>query len=315
MSARRAPLLLLIGVMLALHAAHAVSAQAPAPVPAQRFPSAENAVQAFVAALRGEDTKALLRIFGSDGRTLVVSGDPVADRQARAAFVTAYDAGHRLAADGNAVILHVGDEDWPFPIPVVKDGEHWRFDVRQGREEVIARRVGRNELDTMKVCLAYVDAQREYYAEDRNGDGILEYAQRFASSPRKHDGLYWPSAPGERASPLGELVVRAQARGYEVGKSTTPTPFHGYLFRILTAQGPAAPDGAYDYIVRGHMMAGFGLVAFPAQYGVSGVMTFIVNQDGVVYQKDLGPKTATTAGSMRRFDPDTTWTRAEEVPR
>jgi hypothetical protein len=315
MSARRATLLLLVAVMLPAHTAHPVSAQAPAAVPAQRFSSAENAVQAFVAALRGEDTKALLRIFGSEGRTLVVSGDPVADRQARAAFVTAYDAGHRLAADGNAMILHVGDENWPFPIPVVKDGARWRFDVRQGREEVIARRVGRNELNTVQVCLAYVDAQREYYAEDRNGDGILEYAQRFVSSAGRHDGLYWPSAPGERPSPLGELVVRAQARGYDVGKSTTPTPFHGYLFRILTAQGPAAPDGAYDYIVRGHMMAGFGLVAFPAQYGVSGVMTFIVNQDGVVYQKDLGPKTATTAGSLRRFDPDTTWTRVEEVLR
>jgi hypothetical protein len=163
----------------------------------------------------------------------------------------------------------------------------------------------------MQTVLAYVDAQREYYAEDRNGDGILEYAQQFKSSPGKRDGLYWATQPGEPPSPLGELVVSAQAKGYQLAKNATPAPFQGYLFRILTAQGPSAPDGAYDYIVRGHMIAGFGLVAFPAQYGVSGVMTFLVNHDGIVYQKDLGPTTSTIATAMRRFNPDKSWTKVE----
>jgi hypothetical protein len=163
----------------------------------------------------------------------------------------------------------------------------------------------------MQTCLAYVDAQREYYAEDRNGDGILEYAQTFASAPGKRDGLYWPTPPGQPLSPLGDLVVRARAEGYRRGASGGPTPFHGYLYRILTAQGPDAPGGEYDYIARGHMIAGFALVAFPAQYGVSGVMTFIVNHDGVVYQKDLGPGTRTIALAMRKFNPDATWTKTD----
>jgi hypothetical protein len=285
-------------------------APAPKPVVVQprRFASAEEAVQALVAAMRAGDMKALVGILGSEGRTLVSSGDPVADRHGRERFLQEYDAANRLVDTGSAMSLHIGGDDWPFPIPLVKDRERWRFDVRQGREEVIARRVGRNELNTIQVCLAYVDAQREYYAEDRNGDGILEYAKQVASAPGKRDGLYWPTQPGEPASPLGDLVVRATASGYRLGKTAGPTPFHGYLFRILTGQGPAARDGAYDYVVKGHMIAGFGLVAYPAQYGVSGVMSFIVNHDGIVYQKDLGPGTATAAGAMRRFNPDKTWT-------
>jgi hypothetical protein len=282
----------------------------PAVVAPKRFASAEEATQAFVTALRADDTKALLTILGSEARSLVSSGDPVADRQARAQFVQWYDTASRLEASGNTTVIRIGD-DWPFPIPLVKDGERWRFDVRRGREEIIARRVGRNELHTMQTCLAYVDAQREYYEADRNGDGILEYAQQFKSAPGKRDGLYWPTRPDEPPSPLGDLVVSAHARGYRLAKEGAPTPFNGYLFRILTGQGPAAPDGAYDYIVRGHMIAGFGLVAFPAQYGVSGVMTFIVNHDGIVYQKDLGPTTGTIAAAMRRFNPDKSWTKVD----
>ena len=284
-------------------------APAAAVVPPKRFASAEEAVRAFVAALRADDTKALVAILGSGSRTLLSSGDPVQDRQTRARFVQSYDEAHRLVVAGNAMVLRIGDDDWPFPIPLIEERERWRFDVRQGREEIIARRVGRNELNTMQTCLAYVDAQREYYAEDRNGDGILEYAQKFASSPGKRDGLYWPTQPGEPPSPLGELAVAAQAEGYRIG--THPTPFHGYLFRILTAQGSAARDGAYDYIVRGHMIAGFGLVAFPAQYGVSGVMTFIVNHEGVVHQNDLGPRTSTIASAMREFNPEKGWTKVD----
>ena len=292
-------------------AARPTPAPKPAVLPAQRFASAEEATQAFVAALRAADPKAVVRVLGSESRSLISSGDAVSDRQLREKFLEAYDAANRLVPYGTKTVLHVGTDDWPFPIPIVKDGERWRFDTRQGRDEIIARRIGRNELYTMQTSLAYVDAQREYYAEDRNGQGILEYAQRFASTPGKRDGLYWPTDPGEPLSPLGALVARARAEGYRRDESGGPTPLHGYIYRILTAQGPAAPDGAYDYVVNGHMIAGFALVAFPAQYGVSGVMTFIVNHDGVVYENDLGPKTRELARAMRKFDPDGTWRKAD----
>ena len=283
----------------------------PAMVAPKQFASAEDAAQAFVSALRSNDTKALLTILGSEARTLISSGDPVADQHARERFLESYDKANRLEASGNAAVLRIGDDDWPFPIPLTKERDRWRFDVRRGREEIVARRIGRNELHTMQTVLAYVDAQREYYAEDRNGDGILEYAQQFKSTPGKRDGLYWPTKADEPPSPLGDLVVNAYAKGYRLAKDGAPAPFNGYLFRILTAQGPAAPDGAYDYIVRGHMIAGFGLVAHPAQYGVSGVMTFVVNHDGIVYQKDLGPTTGTIVTTMRRFNPDKSWSKVD----
>jgi DUF2950 family protein len=291
-------------------AAGTPSPAAPKPVPPRRFASAEDAVQALVSALRGGNTEAVVSILGRDSRTLVVSGDPVLDRQSRERFLAAYGAASTLMADGETMVLHVGQDDWPFPIPLVTEGDRWRFDVRRGRDEILARRIGRNELYTIQTCLAYVDAQREYYTEDRNADGILEYARRFASAPGTRDGLYWRTQPGERPSPLGELVVRARAEGYR-RETSGHTPFHGYFYRILTAQGPSATDGAGDYLVRGHMLAGFALVALPAQYGVSGVMTFIVNHDGIVYQKDLGPRTRELAMAMRAFDPDRTWTKAE----
>jgi hypothetical protein len=283
-----------------------------ATLPAKRFASPEEATNAFVTALRAGDTTAALVVLGSEGRSLLVSGDPVVDQQSRERFLTAYDAANSLQSKGETRVLHVGKDDWPFPVPLVKDGSgRWFFDARQGREEIIARRIGRNEIYTMQTALAYVDAQREYYAQDHNGNGLLEYAQYFASSvPGKHDGLYWPTQPGEPPSPLGDLVVRARAAGYR-RSGDGPTPYHGYLFRILTAQGPAAPGGAYDYVVRGHMIAGFALVAFPAEYGVSGVMTFMVNHDGVVYQKDLGPRTPALASAMPTFNPDRTWTKVD----
>jgi len=277
----------------------------------KRFASAEEALLAFVAALRAGDTKALMVILGSEGRTLISSGDPVGDRRSREMFLQAYDTGNRLVAKDKTMVLQIGGDDWPFPIPLVKESQRWRFDTRQGREEIVARRIGRNELYTIQTCLAYVDAQREYYSEDRNGDGILEYAQQFASTPGKHDGLYWPTQPAEPPSPLGALVVRARAEGYRRDASGGPTPLHGYLYRILTAQGPSAQDGAYDYVAGGHMIAGFALIAFPAQYGVSGVMTFMVNHDGVVYQKDLGSSTRSIALARRKFEPDSTWTKTE----
>jgi hypothetical protein len=290
----------------------ATSAAKPPVVSAKLFASADEAADALASAARAHDTKALMSIFGSQARSIILSGDPVSDRRTRDAFREAWDAGHKLVPGANGVLtLQIGNDDWPFPIPLVKNGERWRFDVRQGREEILARRIGRNELFTMQTCLAYVDAQREYYSEDRSGRGVLAYAQKFVSTPGKRDGLYWDAKPGEPPSPLGAFVARARGEGYRRDQSGGPTPYHGYLFRILTKQGPDAPGGAYEYVVRGQMIGGFALVAFPAQYGGSGVMTFIVNHDGVVYEKDLGPTTVGIAAGMKSFNPDKTWAKAD----
>ncbi|MGH7393290.1 MAG: DUF2950 domain-containing protein [Candidatus Rokuibacteriota bacterium] len=292
---------------------HAVAVAASGP---RRFETLEQAVQALIDATRAGDRQALIDILGPEGQALVASGDTVADRNVRMRFVTEYDAAHRLHAGGGKVILYVGSDDFPFPIPLVPDGPSWRWDSLAGREEVLSRRIGRNELNVIQVCLAYVDAQREYYSQDRNGDGILEYAQRINSSPGKHDGLHWPAKPGEAPSPLGELVVRARAEGYSLaaGAARGPVPYHGYLYRPLMGQGPDAPGGFDDYVLGRHMIGGFGLIAFPASYGVSGVMTFIVNHDGVVYQKDLGPSTPRVAAETKTFNPDRTWQRVDQVP-
>jgi hypothetical protein len=281
-----------------------------APEP-KRFESVAAAVDALVAALRADDQKALVEILGEAGRPLVYSGDPVSDRAGIARFLTEYDRRHQFQAGGGKVVLHVGSDDYPLPIPLVPDGPSWRWDTEAGKEEILNRRVGRNELNTIEVCLAYVDAQREFYSRDPNSDRILEYAQRFGSTPGKRDGLYWPSKAGEPPSPLGDLVVKARGEGYRAAKGGDRTPYHGYLYRILLGQGAQATGGAYDYVVGGHMIGGFALVAFPAQYGVSGVMTFIVNHDGVVYQKDLGANTLQLAEAMKRFDPDATWQKVD----
>jgi DUF2950 family protein len=272
----------------------------------RRFASLDEAAQALVDAFKSGEQQAMLAILGAEGRGVVSSGDAVADRSARARFVAAYDEKHRLEAGGGRVVLVVGSDDFPFPIPIVPDGPSWRFDTAAGKEEILSRRIGRNELNTIQVCLAYVDAQREYYARDPDGDALLQYAQTFASSPGKRDGLYFETRADEPPSPLGPFVARARGEGY-VKRSSAPVPYWGYYYRILTAQGKDAPGGAYDYLAHGRMIGGFALVAYPAQYGVSGVMTFIVNQDGVVYQKDLGPNSAALARAMKQFNPDGTW--------
>jgi hypothetical protein len=279
--------------------------------PAQKsFGSLDEAVNALVGAIRAADRKALVEILGAHGSPLVWSGDDVADRAAFQRFTAAYDRAHRLEGGGGKVVLYVGDDDFPFPIPLVPDGPRWLWDTEAGDDELLNRRIGQNELSVIQVCLAYVDAQREYYSR---GSGLLEYAQRLESVWGKRDGLFWEAKPGERESPLGPLVARARAAGYPLPPRGGPVPYHGYFYRILFAQGPDAPGGAYDFVVKGHMIGGFALVAYPATYGVSGIMTFIASHDGVVYQKDLGPKTAQLATAMKTYNPDRTWSEAEGV--
>ena len=274
------------------------------------FNTPQEAVASIVAAIRANNSARVLSILGPGSKSLVSSGDPVADRNAYKKFVAEYDKAHEISDESDArASLVVGADDWPFPFPIVKVGGRWHFDASAGAQEIIDRRVGANELATIEVCKAYVAAQREYAAHDRDHDGWVEYAQKFLSSPRKQDGLYWSSSSGQEESPLGPFVANARAEGYggEDQKSAR-TPYHGYYYKILTGQGPGAKDGAYDYIIKGHMIGGFGLVAYPAQYGSSGIMTFIVNHDGVVYQKDLGPDTSAIASKMELFDPDQSWT-------
>ena len=274
------------------------------------FDSPEQAVSALVEAARGGKTADLVKILGSEGRKLVFSGDRVADKEGREHFTAAFDDANKIEMEGDdKATLMVGKHEWPFPIPIVKQGERWSFDTKAGAQEILVRRIGRNELNTIEVCRAYVDAQREYAAKQSSGGKYVEYAQKIMSTPGKHDGLYWPVAEDEAESPMGPFVAMARAHGYKDKIiQSDRAPYHGYLYRILTRQGKNAQGGAYNYVVRNHMIGGFALVAFPAKYGDSGVMTFIVNQDGIVYQKDLGPKTNALARDIEAFDPDSSWT-------
>ena len=277
------------------------------------FASPEAAAQGLVDALKANDRDAALTILGASAREWLSSGDQVADRASIARFVHAYEEKHTLTAAGDArVILVVGNDDFPFPFPLVKADGAWRFDPEQGREEILNRRIGGNELFTIQTLLAIVDAQRDYASVDRNGNGLLEYAQKFMSTPGKKDGLYWKTKEGEAPSPLGDLFAKAVKAGYTPGKGAGPQPYWGYYYKILKAQGKDAPGGAYDYVIKGKMIGGFALVAYPAEYGASGIMTFIVNYGGVVYQKDLGKETGKIAGALTKYDPDKTWTNVEE---
>jgi hypothetical protein len=274
------------------------------------FGTPEAAVEALVKALRDGSEKGLLAIFGPGSEALISSGDKVDDRERREEFVRLYGEANRLEPAGDKkIVVHVGKNDWPFPIPIVQTGDNWRFDTKQGREEILHRRIGENELGAIQTCLAIVDAQREYATRDRDGDHLLEYAQKFESTKGKTDGLYWQVKPGEKPSPLGPLVAKARGEGYTKGEK--PAPYNGYFFRILTAQGKDAKGGEYSYLVKGKMVGGFAVVAYPATYAVSGVKTFIVNHDGVVYQKDLGPKTVKLAKSMKTYNPDKTWEKVD----
>jgi len=285
---------------LAMAAAHAQ----------QSFKTAEEAADALVSAAKTGDRKAVLTVLGQKGADIVSSGDPVADASARNRVIEAYNAKHQMAMEGtDKAVLIIGHEDWPFPIPLVRKDGTWRFDTAAGREEILYRRIGRNELSAIQACLAYVDAQQEYAERGIAGNGV--YAQRIVSGPGKNDGLYWPAQPSEDDSPLGELAASAAAEGYRVGQQRAP--YHGYYYKVLTRQGPNAAGGALDYIVRGRMIGGFALVAYPAEYRNSGVMTFLVNHRGDVYEKDLGPNTAHIAAGITAFNPDNTWRRVTDA--
>ncbi|HXQ46725.1 MAG TPA: DUF2950 domain-containing protein [Caulobacteraceae bacterium] len=277
----------------------------------ESFASPEQAVQALAAAWHSGRTSELLAIFGPAGRPLVISGDPIAESNARHRFSVAFDQRHQIERDGGGeAILVIGDEAWPYPIPIVRLGAAWRFDVKAGAEQVLDRRVGADELNAIAVARGYVEAQRDYAAQDRMGDGLHEYAQQVASTEGKHDGLYWPAAPGAtNESPLGPLVAAAEAKGYPPPPATAGGrgPLEGYYFRILTGQGGHTPGGAKSYIVGGHMTGGFALIAFPAKWGDSGVMTFVVNQNGIVFEKNLGPDSTKLARQVTLYDPDRSW--------
>jgi DUF2950 family protein len=275
----------------------------------QAFPSPEDAAAALAAAVKTGEKRAMLKVLGKDAEDIIASGDDVADAETRERFLSTYEAKHAIRAEGNKkATLILGTDDFPFPIPLVNNRDGWEFDSAAGRLEILYRRIGRNELDAIQTSLAFVDAENEYADKDRTGDGAGVYAQRIVSTPGKKDGLFWRDDRDQ--SPLGELAAEAAAEGYKAG-AEGGAPYHGYYFRILKGQGPNAPGGAMNYVVKGKMIGGFGLIAYPAEYGNSGVMTFMVNHAGTVYQKDLGERTAVIAKRTYLFDPDQTWKKVD----
>jgi Protein of unknown function (DUF2950) len=291
----------------ALPAIMALALLTSAPQAQEVFSSPEDAATALAAAVKTGTKDSILKVLGNAAEDIVASGDEVADAETLKRFSAAYEAKHAIKAEGNKkAILILGNDDFPFPIPLYNTKSGWEFDTAEGRREILHRRIGRNELDAIQTCLAYVDAQNEYAEKDR-GEGVGVYAQRIVSTPRKKDGLFWRD-DGD-PSPLGELAAEASAEGYKVeGRGA---PYHGYYFHILKAQGSDAPGGALNYVVKGKMIGGFALIAYPAEYGNSGVMTFLVNHAGIVYQKDIGRQTDFVAKRMILFDPDQTWKKVD----
>lgn len=281
-----------------------MSSAAPAQ---QSYATPEDAASALAAAVKSSP-RDVLKVLGREAEDIVFSGDEVADTDIRQRFTSMYDARHAIKTEANkTATLVLGTEDFPFPIPLVNTKKGWEFDTVEGRKEVLYRRIGRNELDAIQTCLAFVDAQNDYADKDR-GDGKGVYAQRIVSSPGKKDGLFWRD--DSDPSPLGALAAEASKEGYKAGEAG-PAPYHGYYFRILKSQGSDAPGGALNYVVKGKMIGGFALIAWPAEYGNSGVMTFVVNHAGTVYQKDLGRRTEFVAQRTTQFDPDQTWKRVD----
>jgi hypothetical protein len=295
--------------VLAIFLAGSFPAGSLAQQPGQKtFPSAEEASNSLVAAMQSKNEKALLAFLGPDGKEIVSSGDEIEDLHTRADFVQRYLEMHRLVnePDGTTV-LYIGARNWPTPIPLVHNANGWYFDTEAGKREILYRRIGRNEMSAIRVCQELAAAEHEYHDAQHS-----QYAQAIYSDEGQHNGLYWKVAAGEPQSPIGPLVANAVAQGYAPGRSGTPTPYRGYYFQILTTQGKHAPGGAKQYIVDGKMTEGFAFVAYPAEYRSSGVMTFIVGSDGVVYQRDLGKATDAIAGSVKTYNPDSTWKKAEE---
>lgn len=278
----------------------------------QSFSSPEEAAAALAAAVKTGTRRTILKVLGKDAEDIIESGDDVADAEMRQRFLSAYDAKHSIKAEGNKkAMLILGADDFPFPIPLVNNNTGWEFDPASGRLEILYRRIGRNELSAIQASLAFVDAQNEYADKDRTGAGAGIYAQRIVSNPGKKDGLFWRD--DKDPSPLGEFAAHASAEGYSTGGQGAP--YHGYYFRILKGQGSDAPGGAFNYVVKGKMMGGFALIAYPAEYGNSGVMTFLVNHAGTVYQKDLGRRTGSIAKRLELFDPDQTWKKVDAAER
>lgn len=286
-----------------------------APAAQESFASPEAAITALVEAVKVNDQPMLRAILGPHAKKLISSGDKVADQQNREAFIKAYSEANKLAFEGDQqAVLVIGRDEWPMPIPLVKSPAGWQFDTPQGEKEILARRIGRNELSAIQVCLAIVDAAHEYATLDVDGDSIPEYASRFVSRPGKHDGLYWPTKSDEPLSPLGPLLAAATREGYTDSVTRPLAPYHGYFYRILTQQGKDAPGGTRDYLFNGHMIGGFAVIAYPARYGVSGIMSFMVNQDGVVYEQNLGKNTAAIAAKIITFNPDARWRQVPSPP-
>ncbi|MFL6719207.1 MAG: DUF2950 domain-containing protein [Burkholderiaceae bacterium] len=303
------------GWLLVLFVSVFISAGAGAATKQRDFASAEAAVEALVQAVKAQDRVGTLEVLGPDAAAWISSGDAADDRATVERFVATYNEKHEIVRNGNMATLKLGSSDFPFAFPLVLSKGRWRFDTAAGKEEMLARRIGENELSTIKVLQAIVDAQIEYASEDRDGDGVVEYAHKFVSSPGKHDGLYWEVKPGEPESPIGWLVAQAAGEGFAGNNQANNerlTPFHGYHYRMLNSQGKNAPSGALDYVVHGRAIGGFAVIAYPAQYGNSGIMTFMVNQDGKIYQADLGPETPTRAKQLQQFDPGPRWSLVPE---
>jgi Protein of unknown function (DUF2950) len=299
------------GVLLgALAWSMAVAATVPVTsAPQSTFQSPEQAVDALVAANRNRELKTLLKILGPGAARVLYSGDRVADDAGREKFVATYDLSHRIELQGpDKAVLIIGEEQWPMPIPLIRESNGWRFDTLAGEHEILNRRIGRNELNVIEVSRAFVVAQREFARLNSSTQRQPEYAQHFMSHEGQHDGLYWPTGAGEPESPLGPLMAQARTGGYATDvPNKKPKPYHGYYYRILKGQGPHAPGGAKGFVIDGHMTGGFGLLAYPAVYGDSGIMTFIVDQDGIVQERNFGPHTATIARQIEVYDPDKAW--------
>jgi DUF2950 family protein len=297
-----------------LHAVPQTTAATTVPAQPQQktFDTAQQAAEAMILAAQNDDVAALVEIFGPDGKDFLATGDDVQDKNSRASFAALAKEKMHVDTDPHNkkhAILSVGGDDWPLPVPIVKQGAKWHFDSKAGRTEILDRRIGANELDAISICRGYAEAQKEYASEIHDDSGVNQYAQRIISTPGKHDGLSWQNPDGSQGGPVGEAIAKALEEGY----TSKSGPYHGYYFKTLKGQGPAAPLGQLDYVLNGAMIGGFAMVAWPAEYQVTGVETLIVSYDGIVYQTDLGPDTAKIASAMERYNPDKTWRRTDDA--